>query len=132
MFHANPVLRLEDSYHALLAHKYPVNVEYFADPWLYVLDLVAELRHVGEGQCVFCVTVRDAAYKLPDAEPEIKADSRGRSVHFDMPSVACVGMFAYVVDAGCLDTVETTILEVIVYDLLDETLIGICTRSFIL
>jgi len=132
MFRPDPELWLEDSYHALLVHKDPVKVQGLADPGLYVLDLVAELRHVGESERVFRVPMRDAANELPDAEPEIEPDRRGRAMDLDVPSITRIGVLTYVVDAACFYSEETTLLQVFFHDQLNEALFRISSCPSVL
>ena len=64
----------EDGDHAFLIDNDPVQVEDFADPWLDAFYLVAELRHVGKGECVYRLTEGDAAEQLTEAEAEVETD----------------------------------------------------------
>ena len=57
MFHLKSGLRFKDGDSALLVDEDPVQVQRLAYPGLDVLDLVAELRHVGEGQAVHGIPV---------------------------------------------------------------------------
>ena len=76
MFHKKPVLRFQDSDFAFLVDEYPVKVEGLAYPGLYILDLVAELRQVGEGKPIPGIPVGDPADELSETEAEIETDRR--------------------------------------------------------
>ena len=115
-----------------LIYKDPVKVQDFADPGLDVLYLVAELRHVGKGECIFRVPVRDAANQLAETEAEVETDCSRRTVGLDMPSLPGVRMHADVVDAVCLDSVKAILFEILSDDILYETFLGIFAYSSVL